>query len=196
MPTHMPHFPDLLFEPAARLRAWEHALMGLLAEAGYGELHPSLVMREPLEPEAVRFFDGADLVALRWDFTVALGRLLSSRFEAPPPRVSYAGAVFRRPQQPWEPVERFEVGCERLQAPGEDTAAADVELARLMVAMPAALGLRGGILQPKAPTTPSVEELPGPDIRAQVLRRDGVGLNPFVALWLDDQVTAVLCHRP
>ncbi|MFN8012695.1 MAG: ATP phosphoribosyltransferase regulatory subunit [Holophagaceae bacterium] len=147
MPTHMPHFPDLLFEPAARLRAWEHALMGLLAEGGYAELHPSLVMREPLEPEAVRFFDGADLVALRWDFTVALARLLSTRFDAPPPRISYAGAVFRRPQQPWEPVERFEVGCERLQAPGEDTAAADVELARLMVAMPAALGLKGGILQ-------------------------------------------------
>ncbi|MBK8725584.1 MAG: ATP phosphoribosyltransferase regulatory subunit [Holophagaceae bacterium] len=147
MPTHMPHFPDLLFEPAARLRAWEGILMRLLAEAGYRELHPSLVMREPMEAEAVRFFDGADLVALRWDFTLALARLLASRFDAAPSRISYAGAVFRRPHQPWEPVERFEVGCERIQGPDEDGADADVELARLMVAMPTALGLQGGILQ-------------------------------------------------
>ena len=26
---------------------------------------------------------------------------------------------FRRPLQPWEPVERFEVGCERIQPPGK-----------------------------------------------------------------------------
>jgi ATP phosphoribosyltransferase regulatory subunit HisZ len=147
MPTHMPHFPDLLFEPAARLRRWERILMDLLAAGGYRELHPSLVMREPMEAEAVRFLDGGDLVALRWDFSLALARLLAARFDAAPARVSYAGAVFRRPHQPWEPVERFEVGCERIQAEGEDTAAADVELARLMMAMPAALGLKGGILQ-------------------------------------------------
>lgn len=147
MPTHMPHFPDLLFEPAARLRAWERILMDQLAAAGYRELHPSLVMREPMEAEAVRFFDGADLVALRWDFSLALARLLAARFDTAPSRISYAGAVFRRPHQPWEPVERFEVGCERIQDPAEDGAEADVELARLMVAMPAALGLRGGILQ-------------------------------------------------
>ena len=34
MPVRTPHFPDLLFGPAERLRAWEAALMGLLANRG------------------------------------------------------------------------------------------------------------------------------------------------------------------
>lgn len=147
MPIRTPHFPDLLFDAARRLRGWETALMTLLASHGYAELHPSLVLREPMEDDTLRFFDGSELVALRWDFTVALARLLAGRFPDPPPRVSYAGAVFRRAQQPWEPVERFEVGCERLQGDAEGRNAADVELARLLMAVPAAIGLRGGILQ-------------------------------------------------
>lgn len=121
--------------------------MGLLAGHGYAELHPSLVLREPMDDDTLRFFDGHDLVALRWDFTVALARMLAGRFQDAPPRVAYAGAVFRRAQQPWEPVERFEVGCERIQPEGEDRNAADLELARLLMAVPEAIGLRGGILQ-------------------------------------------------
>ncbi|HJU84349.1 MAG TPA: ATP phosphoribosyltransferase regulatory subunit [Holophagaceae bacterium] len=147
MPIRTPHFPDLLFDGAARLRAWEDALMGLLGSHGYAELHPSLVLREPMAADTLRFFDGEELVALRWDFTVSLARLLAGRFPEPPPRVSYAGAVFRRPTQPWEAVERFEVGCERLQIEGEDAVAADLELARLLMAVPGRLGLRGGLLQ-------------------------------------------------
>ena len=147
MPIRTPHFPDLLFDAARRLRGWESALMALLESHGYAELHPSLVLREPMDEDTLRFFDGHELVALRWDFTVALARMLAGRFQEPPPRVSYAGAVFRRVQNPWEPVERFEVGCERIQADRDGCNAADVELARLMMALPAALGLRGGILQ-------------------------------------------------
>jgi ATP phosphoribosyltransferase regulatory subunit HisZ len=147
MPIRTPHFPDLLFDAARRLRGWENALMALLESHGYAELHPSLVLREPMDDDTLRFFDGNELVALRWDFTVALARMLAGRFQEPPPRVSYAGAVFRRAQQPWEPVERFEVGCERIQADREGCNAADVELARLLMALPAALGLRGGIVQ-------------------------------------------------
>ncbi len=147
MPIRTPHFPDLLFTAARRLRGWENALMGLLEAHGYGELHPSLVLREPMDDDTLRFFDGHELVALRWDFTVALARMLAGRFQQPPPRVSYAGAVFRRAQNPWEPVERFEVGCERIQADGEGCNASDVELATLLMAVPGALGLRGGILQ-------------------------------------------------
>ncbi|HJU84481.1 MAG TPA: ATP phosphoribosyltransferase regulatory subunit [Holophagaceae bacterium] len=147
MAIRTPHFPDLLFDAAVLLRRWEDALMAMLAERGYAELHPSLVLREPMVSDTLRFFDGDDLVALRWDFTVSLARLLAGRFPEPPPRVSYAGAVFRRPSQPWEPVERFEVGCERLQVEGEDAGAADLELARLLMAVPGLLGLRGGLLQ-------------------------------------------------
>lgn len=146
MPVRTPHFPDLLFGPAERLRRWEGALMGLLAGQGYRELHPSLVLREAVPEGALRFFDGDDLVALRWDFTVALAGLLARGFPEPPPRVAYAGAVFRRPVQPWEAVERFEVGCERIQAEGEPSAEADVELARLLMAVPGAIGLKSGIL--------------------------------------------------
>ena len=146
MPVRTPHFPDLLFGAAARLRRWEGALMALLATHGYRELHPSLVLREPVPDGALRFFDGDDLVALRWDFTVALAGLLSRRFSEPPDRVAYAGAVFRRPIQPWEAMERFEVGCERIQPEGEPSAEADVELARLLLAVPAALGLKHAII--------------------------------------------------
>lgn len=146
MPVRTPHFPDLLFGSAARLRRWEGALMGLLAAHGYRELHPSLVLRESQPDGALRFFDGDDLVALRWDFTVALAGLLARSFPEPPPRLAYAGAVFRRPVQPWEAVERFEVGCERIQPEGESSTEADVELARLLMAIPGLLGLKSAIL--------------------------------------------------
>jgi ATP phosphoribosyltransferase regulatory subunit HisZ len=145
MPIQTPHFPDLLFPQSALLRRWEERLMAHLGADGYLELHPSLILREPLEEAFVQFFDGPDRVALRSDFTVSLARLLAQRFAEPPPRVCYAGAVFRRPTQPWEPVERFEVGCERLHLGTE--ADADLEVARLLFAVPTLLGLRGGILQ-------------------------------------------------
>lgn len=146
MPVRTPHFPDLLFSPAARLRRWEGALIDLFEAHGYRELHPSLVLRESLPDGALRFFDGDELVALRWDFTVALAGLLARSFPLPPARVAYAGAVFRRPVQPWEAVERFEVGCERIQPEGEPSSEADLELARLLMAIPGVLGLRSAIL--------------------------------------------------
>lgn len=146
MAVRTPHFPDLLFDSARRLRRWENALMSLLEGHGYRELHPSLVLREDVPDEALRFFDGEELVALRWDFTLALAGLLARRFPEPPGRVSYAGAVFRRPLQPWEATERFEVGCERIQEAGASSAESDVELARLLMAVPGVLGLRGAIL--------------------------------------------------
>lgn len=145
MPIQTPHFPDLLFPQSALLRRWEDALMAHLGGAGYQELHPSLILREPLDDAFVQLFDGGERVALRSDFTVSLARLLTQRFAEPPPRVCYAGAVFRKPTQPWEPVERFEVGCERLHAAEDHDA--DLELARLLFAVPGLLGLKGGILQ-------------------------------------------------
>ena len=146
MPTHTPHFPDLLFPAARRLRRWEGVLMALLADQGYQELRPSLVLREPVEEGSMRFFDGDHLVALRWDFTLALARMLLRRFQEPPRRISYAGDVFRRTGQPWEPVEHFEVGCEHIHTEAADSREVDVELARLMMLLPSALGLKGGIL--------------------------------------------------
>jgi len=146
MPTHTPHFPDLLFPASKRLRRWEAAFMELLESHGYQELRPSLVLRESPEERAVRFFDGEDLVALRWDFTTALARMLARRFPEPPPRISYAGSVFRRASQPWEPVEHSEVGCEHICAHGENSHQVDIELARMLMAVPAVMGLKGGIL--------------------------------------------------
>jgi ATP phosphoribosyltransferase regulatory subunit len=146
MPTHTPHFPDLLFPAAKRLRHWEGVLMHLLEEQGYEELRPSLVLREPVETNSIRFFDGDHLVALRWDFTVALARMLMRRFPEPPRRIAYAGDVFRHAGQPWEPVEHFEVGCEHIHTDPSESPDVDVELARLMMSVPAVIGLRGGIL--------------------------------------------------
>ena len=146
MPTHTPRFPDLLFGPAALLRRWEDLLMAHLTGQGYQELHPSLIMRDPADPRAVRFFDGENLVGLRWDFTEALARTLVRRFQEPPPRLCYAGPVFRRPSQPWDPVERFEVGCERILDDPEARGEADHELARLFMAVPGLLGLEGCLL--------------------------------------------------
>lgn len=141
MPTHTPHFPDLLFEDTARLRRWESLLMEAFERADYRELQPSLILREATESDAVRFFDGDELVALRRDFTEGIARLLVRRFASPPPRLSYAGPVFRRPVQAWEPVERFEVGCERIHEDPLQSSEADAELAALMMAVPAHLGL-------------------------------------------------------
>ena len=146
MAVRTPHFPDLLFPAAARLRRWEAALMGLLETQGYRELRPPMVMREPAPSHGLRFFDGEELVALRWDFTTALASLLVRTFQHPPDRVSYAGAVFRRSGQPWEAVERFEVGCERIQSQGVPSSDADLELARLLMSIPKALGLKRAIL--------------------------------------------------
>jgi ATP phosphoribosyltransferase regulatory subunit len=146
MPTHTPSFPDLLFADAARLRRWETLLMAHLDAAGYRELHPSLVMRSPDNPNTVRFFDGDQLVALRWDFTEALARTLVRRFQDPPQRLSYAGPVFRRPTNSWDPVERFEVGCEHIHVDREQRIEADRELAGLLMAVPALLGLEGCLL--------------------------------------------------
>lgn len=146
MAVQTPHFPDLLFGAAERLRTWENALVAHLGQHGFRELRPSLVTRDVADG-TVRFFDGESLVALRWDFTRSLAALLAARFAEPPERVSYAGAVFRRPGHGWEPVERFEVGCERIQLGTEDANAADLELARLLLAVPRLVGLRGGILQ-------------------------------------------------
>lgn len=141
MPTHTPHFPDLLFEDTARLRRWESLLMEAFEQAGFRELQPSLILREATEADAVRFFDGEELVALRRDFTEGIARMLVRRFASPPPRLSYAGPVFRRPVQAWEPVERFEVGCERIHEDPLQSGEADAELAALMMAVPARLGL-------------------------------------------------------
>ena len=146
MAIRTPHFPDLLFGSAARLRRWEGALMGLFDAHGYRELHPSLVLREAVPEGALRFFDGDDLVALRWDFTVALAGLLAGvsrrRRIAWPTLARCSGG----PVQPWEAVERFEVGCERIQLEGESAAEADVELARMLMAIPGLLGLKSAIL--------------------------------------------------
>ena len=146
MPTHTPSFPDLLFADAARLRRWEAQLMAHLEQSGYREMHPSLVMRNPVSPTHVRFFDGDQLVALRWDFTEALARTLVRRFQEPPRRISYAGPVFRRPANSWDPVERLEVGCEHIQTDPEQRSEADRELARLLMAVPELLGLEGCLL--------------------------------------------------
>jgi len=149
MPTHRPLFPDLLFEPAKRLRTWEARLMALFSDEGYQELRPSLVSqkRETKASREMLALDGEGGVsALRSDFTVALADLFVARFPSPPPRVSYAGPVFREPLGAWEAAERFEVGCEHT-GPAEESSEADRALYTLLAKVPDALGLGGGTLK-------------------------------------------------
>jgi ATP phosphoribosyltransferase regulatory subunit len=145
MPIQRPHFPDLLFDQTVRFRAWERSLSELFVARDYREICPSLVM-EKMREDAVRCIDGDRVVSLRWDFTEALATLLASRFEPPPGRVSYRGAVFRRPVHDWEPVERFEVGVESISSAG-GSRAADRELLQLLLEVPARVGLQGAVLQ-------------------------------------------------
>ena len=65
-----------------------------------------------------------------------LARMLARRFPEPPARISYAGSVFRRASQAWEPVEHSEVGCEHICAHGENRHEVDIELARMLMAVP------------------------------------------------------------
>jgi len=153
MPTHRPLFPDLLFEPARRLRVWEARLMALFADAGYAELRPSLVSRKlttgthaTLGREKLVLDGEGGVSALRSDFTLALADLLVVRYADPPRRVSYAGPVFREPEGAWEPTERFEVGCEHTQ-PHDDGEDADRALCTLLARVPEALGLSGGTMK-------------------------------------------------
>jgi ATP phosphoribosyltransferase regulatory subunit len=140
-----PHFPDLLFAQTARLRAWETALATLFSASGYSEVSPSLVM-ESTRADSVRCIDGDRIVGLRWDFTEALAALFAARQDPPPGRVSYRGAVFRKPVHPWEPVERFEVGVECISDDAR-TSPLDRDILTLLLAVPACVGLRGAVLQ-------------------------------------------------
>ena len=140
-----PHFPDLLFAQTARLRTWESALAALFASNRYIEVSPSLMM-ESTRADSVRCIDGERIVGLRWDFTEALAGLFAGRADPPPGRVSYRGAVFRKPVHPWEPVERFEVGVECI-SDDPQTSSSDRNLLTLLLTVPACVGLRGAVLQ-------------------------------------------------
>jgi len=126
--------------------------MALFAAEGYAEMRPSLVSRTKRATSAtadreLSMLDGeGGTAALRSDFTLALAELFAHRFAEPPPRVSYAGPVFREPETAWEAAERFEVGCEHT-GPASDSTAADHALCMLLAKVPDALGLGSGTLK-------------------------------------------------
>jgi ATP phosphoribosyltransferase regulatory subunit len=145
MPIHRPHFPDLLFQQTEKFRTWERSLSDLFTRHAYRELCPSLVM-EKMRADAVGCIDGDRIVGLRWDFTESLATLLAARFQQAPGKVSYRGAVFRKPTHDWEPVERFEVGVESISE-ANDAKSSDRELLELLFCVPQCVGLRGAVLQ-------------------------------------------------
>lgn len=126
--------------------------MALFAREGYAELRPSLVARSSRGTSAtagreLSVLDGdGGTYPLRSDFTLALAELFALRFAEPPPRVSYAGPVFREPSGAWEGAERFEVGCEHT-GDAADTNEADRALCVLLAAVPDTLGLRSATLK-------------------------------------------------
>ena len=63
---------------------------------------------------------------------------------APPPQLRRPGVP--PPTNSWDPVERFEVGCEHIQTDPDQRLEADRELAGLLMAVPALLGLEGCLL--------------------------------------------------
>jgi ATP phosphoribosyltransferase regulatory subunit len=104
------------------------------------------VLRQPSEDAAVRFFDGEALVSLRDDFTQAIARLAVRRFQEPPQPIAYAGSVFRKVQNSWDPVEHVEVGCEYIHQDPHRSHVVDLELARMLMDVPRAIGLRAALL--------------------------------------------------
>lgn len=142
---------DLLADDVRRRRRVQRAWFAFAEEAGYHEVIPPTFEYEEvftrsagpeLASRLIRFVDrdGA-LVALRADFTSAIARVVATRLaDAPLPlRLSYAGKVYRQaPEGGGRRREIFQLGGELI---GDPTAAADVEVLRLVIALVRALGI-------------------------------------------------------
>ncbi|HEX2265576.1 MAG TPA: ATP phosphoribosyltransferase regulatory subunit, partial [Solirubrobacterales bacterium] len=103
---------DVLPDEMREMRRLQRALIEVFEARGYGEVAtPAIEYDEVMERgdgraarSSYRFFDeSGELLALRSDMTVSIGRLVADRFAAaePPFRLSYTGTAYRaiRPQR-------------------------------------------------------------------------------------------------
>jgi ATP phosphoribosyltransferase regulatory subunit len=143
---------DLTGPAALARRRLQRASAEVLERAGYQELLPPTFEYEEVflragGPEVadhlIRFTDrDGRILALRYDFTASLARVVATTFRgAPRPlRLSYFGNVFRQdPERGGRPRETLQAGAELL---GQGDLAADVEVLRLTLNLARAMGLR------------------------------------------------------
>lgn len=147
----------LWIESAERLRALEESFFSVCGARGYREVRPSLLLptRAPrrsgaLATGALRIENaaGEEPVAIRSDFTASVAWMVARRGanETLPLRLSYRGAVVRRPPGGHEEeLELHQAGCERISdRPGPE---GDEEVAVLAGEVLRALALDGAILE-------------------------------------------------
>jgi ATP phosphoribosyltransferase regulatory subunit len=188
---------DVLPDEMRELRAITDGMRGVFDRHGYGEVAtPALEYEEILERAGLagerptyRMFDehGA-VLALRWDMTVPIARVVASRFAGaePPLRFSYLAHAYRdvRPQR-GQPREMLQAGIELVGAPApEGTAEALTVLCRALDAVGLRdyrIGVGSASLFPRLMEECGVPEGARAGLLAQLARRDLVALERDVA---------------
>ncbi len=150
--------PGLWSEDTASLRALEQRLLDLWGGRGFAEVVPPLLLpetealaasSEALSSRTLKLqANGDGPLALRSDFTAGVAWMVSRRYRTleAPLRVSYSGAVLRRPtpDRP-EGLETLQGGCERVSpAAGLE---GDEEMLRLAAESLLALGVKDPVLE-------------------------------------------------
>lgn len=150
--TVPPGSQDLLADDVRRRREIQRAWFELAEAHAYREVIPPTFEYEEvftrgagadLSGRLIRFVDSdGRLVALRADFTAAIARMVGAKLasEESPIRLSYAGKVYRQEVEGGgRRRELFQMGAELI---GDTTAAADVEVLRLVIETLRGLGVR------------------------------------------------------
>ncbi len=171
-------------EEAAGVRALERRLLGLWAARGCREVIPPLLLPDAAvrsaSPEALSSrtlrldANGEGPIAVRSDFTAGVALMASARLDAldEPVRLSYSGAVARRPS-PERPggLETRQAGYERISpSPGPE---GDEEVVLTAAESLAALGLKDAVLELGhwGVVGPLLERLPWPEAGRSELER-------------------------
>ena len=186
-----PGSQDLLAGDVRRRRVVQRTWFELAEAGGYQEVIPPTFEYEEvfttsagpeLASRLIRFVDrDGRLVALRADFTSAIARVVATRLaDTPSPvRLCYAGKVYRQEAEGLgRRRELFQLGAELI---GDGSAAADVELLRLLIATLRALRIGDfqinlGDIRFVRPLLAGLDEAQSETLRAAIDRKDRAAL--------------------
>ena len=204
---------DVLPDEMRELRAITEGIRGVFDMHGYGEVWtPALEYEEVLqqadlgEDRAVyRMFDEhGKVLALRWDMTVPIARVVATRYPTaePPLRFSYFAHAYRdvRPQR-GQPREQLQAGVELVGSPAPDGTAEVLTV--LCRALDAAglreyrIGLGDAALYPSLMDAAGVPDDVRPQLLEHLVTRDLVGLERRVGeLGLGPEAVELLVEIP